>query len=288
MKQRFSLSRRSGPLLAERGCDAGSGAGVCGASLEVLAGSGWVSQRETPEARKASSVTLPGQHQQNRGFWMTYGVPAAVAAAVHVALALGGGRAPSTPAPLAEAQETVMTVSLQEEIEPLENEVELTELSADQAIPPVAGFVPPQLIDVSSVIIEGRFVQALQPSRPQAVTANLFSVPSGAASSGQVASNVLRVFALAAVDEAPQIVTKVNPLYPRDLKRARVQGEVVLGFVVSPSGEVQQLEVLSSTHPGFERAALASIARWRFEPGLVHGTPVATRMEQAISFTLGR
>jgi len=80
----------------------------------------------------------------------------------------------------------------------------------------------------------------------------------------------------------PTLVKQVVPAYPplalRDNKSAYVRTE----FTINPDGSttVQDVEVQSSHAKAreFEQAARAAFARWRYEPELVGGHPVATRM----------
>ncbi|WP_158583949.1 energy transducer TonB [Salinibius halmophilus] len=61
-----------------------------------------------------------------------------------------------------------------------------------------------------------------------------------------------------------EILAKINPLlrYPRSAQRRGQQGEVVVQFDLLPSGQVQQLEIVSSSgHPALDREAIALVSR---------------------------
>ena len=73
------------------------------------------------------------------------------------------------------------------------------------------------------------------------------------------------------------------PTYPTDALRASLQGEVQVEFTVSPDGSVSDARVVRADPPRvFDRAAVAAVRRWRFEP---IAEPVTTR--RTIAFTPG-
>jgi protein TonB len=92
-----------------------------------------------------------------------------------------------------------------------------------------------------------------------------------------------------AVDQAnrpPQIITLAKPVYPFEMRRAGISGQVKVELIVDQDGQPRDLRVVKSTMREFEPAALAAIAKWRFKPGLVEGKPVKTLLEIPIEFTL--
>lgn len=76
------------------------------------------------------------------------------------------------------------------------------------------------------------------------------------------------------------------PPYPYALRRKAVAGSVLVEFVIGPDGRVMSAQVVRSTHPGFDDTALATIRRWRFEPGMKNGKQVAVRAQQALDFAV--
>lgn len=73
------------------------------------------------------------------------------------------------------------------------------------------------------------------------------------------------------------------PTYPVEALRAAVQGEVQVEFTVSPDGSVSDARVVRADPPRvFDRAAVAAVRRWRFEP---IAEPVTTR--RTIAFNPG-
>lgn len=73
---------------------------------------------------------------------------------------------------------------------------------------------------------------------------------------------------------APRLLSRVEPSYPEVLRRARVPGTVVLQAIVSESGRVEGVEILSASNPLFGDAAREAVLRWRYAPALQNGSPV--------------
>ncbi|MEM9303302.1 MAG: energy transducer TonB [Pseudomonadota bacterium] len=82
-------------------------------------------------------------------------------------------------------------------------------------------------------------------------------------------------------------VVRLAPRYPRRAALAGLEGEVLVEFTVTRTGQVVDPRVVEATPRGvFERAALAAIVRWRFEPRRIAGDPVESRARQRLEFTL--
>ncbi|MDT3310503.1 energy transducer TonB [Pseudomonas sp. rhizo66] len=62
-----------------------------------------------------------------------------------------------------------------------------------------------------------------------------------------------------------------KPIYPLELQRAGVTGEVKVRFVASADGSVGEISIRESTHPDFSDAVRVAIAQWRFKPWTVEG-----------------
>jgi protein TonB len=96
------------------------------------------------------------------------------------------------------------------------------------------------------------------------------------------------VYSLKDLEEEPTVTYRLPAAYPGTLRMQRVEGSVVVAFTVTARGVVQDPHVLSSTHEGFEQAALDSVKRWKFKPGQKDGKAVAAKVQVSIAFSLGR
>ena len=83
-------------------------------------------------------------------------------------------------------------------------------------------------------------------------------------------------------------VKRTAPNYPQSELRKRQQGWVELNYVVTKDGEVVEPVVeASSGSRAFERAAINTVKRWRYEPALLDGEPIQQcKTRVRISFAL--
>jgi len=102
---------------------------------------------------------------------------------------------------------------------------------------------------------------------------------------GQDASDAL--FSLADLDQRPRATYQPSPVMTARMRK-RTPGKVYLLFVVDANGRVQTPIVQQSSDPIFERAALAAVKKWKFEPGKRKGKPVRFRMRLPLTFPKGR
>ena len=91
------------------------------------------------------------------------------------------------------------------------------------------------------------------------------------------------------VDEVPVPVRRQAAPYPPQARSKGITGAVTLSLLVTPTGEVRDVRVLSAEPPGvFDDVAIRSVEGWRFEPATYQGAPVAVRVEQTLRFDLER
>jgi protein TonB len=89
------------------------------------------------------------------------------------------------------------------------------------------------------------------------------------------------------LDRPPKVLKMVKPEYPELAKRAGREGVVRLRFLVSKTGQVSNVKVLSAPEGlGFVETALAAVQQWRFETPTVKGRPVSAWIVQSIRFVL--
>ena len=73
---------------------------------------------------------------------------------------------------------------------------------------------------------------------------------------------------------APVALNKVDPAYPAELLRDRVQGTVILYAVIRANDTVDSIRVLDSVDKRLDESAMHALARWRFRPGTKQGIAV--------------
>lgn len=82
-------------------------------------------------------------------------------------------------------------------------------------------------------------------------------------------------------------VKAVPPEYPQNALTSGISGSVLLSFTVDTKGATRDVEVVQSTPRGtFDRAAVAAVKRWRYEPVVVNGAPVEVPTRTLVRFEL--
>jgi len=94
------------------------------------------------------------------------------------------------------------------------------------------------------------------------------------------------IFELKDLTRQPRPLSQRPPIYPPELQRARIEGEVTLQFVVNPDGSTSNIIVENSSNPAFEEPTIRAVRAWRFEPGEKDGKKVRARVRIKIPFTI--
>ena len=77
------------------------------------------------------------------------------------------------------------------------------------------------------------------------------------------------------------------PEYPREALRSGIEGTVVLLIHIDAQGNVIDIEVeRSSRNRDMDRSAVRAARRWRFNPAIENGRPVASTVRVPVDFNL--
>ena len=114
---------------------------------------------------------------------------------------------------------------------------------------------------------------------------------------GHVVGNPGLTLTARATGERLRIVPPIKirdqaPVYPVSVRGSGFAGKVVLEAVLKTDGAVEVVQILApvdpatmtTAHPDLARAAVEAVAGWRYEPTLLHGMPVDTRMTISVDF----
>jgi protein TonB len=85
---------------------------------------------------------------------------------------------------------------------------------------------------------------------------------------------------------APTVLTKVEPEYSEEARKAKWQGSVLLSLVVDENGMPQNIKVTRSLGLGLDQKAIEAVQRWRFRPGMKDGKPVPVIANIEVNFRL--
>src|SRR5262249_50248027 len=86
------------------------------------------------------------------------------------------------------------------------------------------------------------------------------------------------------VDDLPEAITKVEPVYPDPRgQQARIEGTVLLQVHVLEDGSVGECKIVKSI-PTLDAAAIECVRKWKFKPALAKGVPTAVWVAVPIRF----
>ena len=84
----------------------------------------------------------------------------------------------------------------------------------------------------------------------------------------------------------PLLLSKVEPAYSEEARKARLQGRVQLQAVIKTNGAPVDFTVKTSLGLGLDEEAVWAVKQWRFSPGSKDGVPVPVIVTIDVNFRL--
>jgi TonB family protein len=81
------------------------------------------------------------------------------------------------------------------------------------------------------------------------------------------------------------LLRRVRPNYRDEARSAGIQGMVNLRAIVSKTGDVTDLQVVSGP-PELAEAAMKAVRKWKYNPFLIEGEPVEAETTVQVNFAL--
>lgn len=107
----------------------------------------------------------------------------------------------------------------------------------------------------------------------------------GGASGGETAEEF--VFEAYELDQPPQVVLRVPPVYPYKARERGTEGAVQIKMLVNTDGTVGEVLILEARpRDVFEEAVLKAVPQWKFRPGKIDGEPVTAWVVTTVRFEL--
>jgi TonB family protein len=82
------------------------------------------------------------------------------------------------------------------------------------------------------------------------------------------------------------VLSKVDPEYSEDARKAKYSGQVTLSVVVGTDGKAENIRVVRSLGMGLDEKAVEAVQQWRFRPGTIKGVAVRVRAQILVTFRL--
>ena len=146
---------------------------------------------------------------------------------------------------------------------------------------PKQDFDVPQQPDYPKTPRIDDFITPIEPPHP-VVDTKRYKIPSDGPGNGTGP----HAFSLSQLDEAPAEKYKARPVYPESMRRLGISGEVLVDFLVDPSGNVRNATAVHSSQRDFEESACTAVGKWKFRAGRKDGHAVYVHMQVPIVFTL--
>jgi TonB family protein len=94
------------------------------------------------------------------------------------------------------------------------------------------------------------------------------------------------VFRVGGEVSAPVLVSKTEPEYSEEARKAKFSGTVLLSLVVDANGMPRDIRVVRPLGLGLDEKAIEAVQKWRFRAGMKGGHAVATQATIEVSFRL--
>ena len=76
------------------------------------------------------------------------------------------------------------------------------------------------------------------------------------------------------------------PIYPDDLKKGGIGGELKLRITIGKDGKVEDIVVMKSVHPYLDYSAVEAFKDWEFEPVVKKGKATRAAFDYSYLFDL--
>jgi len=85
---------------------------------------------------------------------------------------------------------------------------------------------------------------------------------------------------------APTLISKTEPEYSEEARKAKYSGTVLLSIVVDVNGLPRDIKVVRPLGLGLDEKAIEAVMKWRFRPGMKGGRAVPVQAQVEVSFRL--
>jgi RNA polymerase sigma factor (sigma-70 family) len=97
-------------------------------------------------------------------------------------------------------------------------------------------------------------------------------------------ASIGKTYQWADLDEKPKAIAREFPVYPTELRKAGIEGEATVAFIVDSTGKVLDAHAVKSSRPEFEAPSVAAVSNWQFDPGRIKGQSVNTQVVVPITY----
>jgi len=85
---------------------------------------------------------------------------------------------------------------------------------------------------------------------------------------------------------APVLISKVEPEFSEEARKAKFMGVVTVNLVVDTEGRAQNVHVIRGVGMGLDQKALEAVRQYRFKPAMENGHPVPVQVNVEVQFSI--
>src|SRR5271165_2886763 len=145
----------------------------------------------------------------------------------------------------------------------------------------VASSVPPGGL----VVYDGGREVFRMPPNPAGSSASPTKPVTAASPTPSSSAALEKILKLAPAEAEKILASRVEPEYPEEARRQKIQGSVVLAIRIGTDGGVEDMQFVSGPSQLAE-AAVNAVKRWRYKPQSVNGHPVQIQTRVTLDFRL--
>jgi TonB family protein len=86
--------------------------------------------------------------------------------------------------------------------------------------------------------------------------------------------------------DPPVVISKHEPKYSSDARKAGLQGTVLVSLIVGTDGIPQNVKVLRGLGLGLDQKAVEAVQGWKFQPAAKAGEAIAVPAQVEVNFRL--
>jgi TonB family protein len=94
------------------------------------------------------------------------------------------------------------------------------------------------------------------------------------------------VFRVRGAVKPPTVLSKAEPSYPEAARRQHQEGISIYEAIITQTGCVTSLRVVQSSYPMLDVSGMNAIARWRYRPAELNGSPVTVYLTVTMNYSL--
>ena len=134
-------------------------------------------------------------------------------------------------------------------------------------------------------------IRRASPFTPLPVSANVECITIGLNFSHAPGTKVLvttggGVYRVGGGVSPPKAIVAPDPEYTKEARKAKYGGVCLLSLIVTPECNPRDIHIVRPLGMGLDEKAIEAVKRWKFEPSMLNGKPVAVAINIEVNFRI--